>query len=62
MSLAPSHRASNSRAGLSDSRVSFLHSVHSAWDLIIRIYKDLRTRNQDDSIQFSPFQIRVELK
>lgn len=34
---------------------------HSSWDLVIRIHKDLRTGNQDDSIQFSPFQIRIEL-
>ena len=26
--------------------------VHSAWDLVIRIHNDLRTGNQNDSIQF----------
>lgn len=57
MRFVPSLELVNSRVGLSDSRVCFLFHILSAWYLVIRIPKDLRTGNQDGSIQFSPFQI-----
>lgn len=57
MRFAPSLELVNSRVDLSDSRVCFLFHILSAWYLMIRIPKDLRTGNQDGNIQFSPFQI-----
>lgn len=53
--FAPKPRVSKQQSWLSDSRVCFFPTL-SAQDLTIRIHKDLRTGNQEDNIQFSPFQ------